>query len=947
MSQTVDDDTSPRSAIGTTSARLVAVRLKSANKNIFRALLSLSSATLLIRLMGLINTIIVTARFGQGSVMDAYFVATTVPTLLGSLLTSALEGSVIPVYAPMRTQAGREKASRFFSTLLNLLIVGSILLTVAIFMFRQQLLYISAPGTSADVLANTIALAPLVFPVLGFMVLYSYIECLLNAEGQFGWPAYAGALVPLVTVVFVLLLGRQDGVFAIGVGTLVGQAVQLCAVLIRARRAKIRYLPIIDFRMSEIKTVAFLAWPALLGGVIGCASPFVDQIFASYQTAGTIAAINNALKINSAISGIIFSAAARAALPFLSAQVGRKDMKAFKETLRLYLWGVAVVTLGCSLVLILFAQPIVALLFQHGAFNAQDAHLTAITLQGFAIGLTPMAIGFILAKAFSALRKPKFLTFVTIFNVVANAIFDGIFGTLWHSFGIAFATSLYYFCSMFVLIIGLRVFIGKLDLLKSPPELPRAIWAFCLEPFYIKWLAWREDNPIMEEISWQEFYQQVARWFMIVVVFAAGIYGSAVNGLLTVRIALGSLVVLALLRYQYLLLLSWAILNVFIGSSLPFFDGGHLLSGLTIPTFLLLFYLPTRVALKRMVALPFLLVFILWVLFSFWYSPISLSDFFTSWSILLDFFLVSVVVVLVIDSHKRLLCFIDATLLSAIIVAVYGIWGYVTRRVGILDPTTGNFRLTSLFPTSPPGLSVYFSIFIPITVYRILTVQGLKKLAGIAILLLFLVTIALSFTRGPLVIIPLSGIMIIPFLPSRHLKAMMICAYLIGGVAVILGATMLNLDIFRRFFDSDLTTLNGRTYLWQALLAHFDPTRLQGYGYQASNVLLATLQVGFLGGVIATVAHNIFLEVMYDQGLIGLALLIFFLAVLGVSLVHKWVTTKNAHYRLFLALALWTFLSVVIQCNETDDIWNARIGIYFFAIMALPFAVCWIKEEKP
>src|SRR5690242_6875316 len=123
MSQSLNTDTGPRPALGTTSARLVAVRLKSANKNIFRALLSLSSANLLIRLMGLINTVIVTARFGQGPAMDAYFVATTVPILLAQLLGSSVEGSFVPVYASMRAKGGREKASRLFSTLLNLLII--------------------------------------------------------------------------------------------------------------------------------------------------------------------------------------------------------------------------------------------------------------------------------------------------------------------------------------------------------------------------------------------------------------------------------------------------------------------------------------------------------------------------------------------------------------------------------------------------------------------------------------------------------------------------------------------------------------------------------------------------------------------------------------------------------------------------------------------------------
>ena len=96
--------------LSSTTARMAAVRLKSANKYIFRALLSLASANLLIRIMGLFNQVVVTASFGQGASMDAYYVATLLPTTLASLLASGLEASVIPVYSRVLTKEGRKKS---------------------------------------------------------------------------------------------------------------------------------------------------------------------------------------------------------------------------------------------------------------------------------------------------------------------------------------------------------------------------------------------------------------------------------------------------------------------------------------------------------------------------------------------------------------------------------------------------------------------------------------------------------------------------------------------------------------------------------------------------------------------------------------------------------------------------------------------------------------------
>src|SRR5262249_33281318 len=157
---------------------------------------------------------------------------------------------------------------------------------------------------------------------------------------------------------------------------------------------------------------------------------------------------------------------ARAILPFLSRQSATHEMKAFKTTLRFYLWAVGLGTAVISLCMLLLAHPIVQILFQRGAFTAEDTNRTALTLIGFVFGLTPMALGFIASKAFSAVDKNRVLMGISVISVFANALFDYIFGHFWQSEGIALATSAVYFCNMIILFFALNRLIGKLDLLK-------------------------------------------------------------------------------------------------------------------------------------------------------------------------------------------------------------------------------------------------------------------------------------------------------------------------------------------------------------------------------------------------------------------------------------------------------------------------------------------------
>ena len=237
----------------------------------------------------------------------------------------------------------------------------------------------------------------------------------------------------------------------------------------------------------------------------------------------------------------------------------------------------------------------------------------------------------------------------------------------------------------------------------------------------------------------------------------------------------------------------------------------------------------------------------------------------------------------------------------------------------------------SLSPLQPIGHSPY---------------EGSNAQDAYVLILLYLITLGLTFTRGTILCVPVSLIIIVLFLPSRKLKV----AFIGGGgaiasLAVFLGAVSNN-PLFERFFNSDITTLNGRTYLWQATLNHFDPSHILGYGLKASDALLINLRVGFGGLVIDNATHNIFLEALYDHGIIGLVLLTAALIALGIAIVRK-MRRASPDHRMMLATASAIFFSMMFQSTETNDFWTQSIAPYFWIAMALPFAFYWDREEQP
>ncbi|MDQ2714021.1 MAG: murein biosynthesis integral membrane protein MurJ [Chloroflexota bacterium] len=918
---------------------MAAVRLKSANKQIFRALLSLASAALLTRMVGMVNQVIVSSRFGAGDMMDAYFVAAILPTTAAYIVITAIESAVIPVYTQVRAQHDKGQASTLFSTLLNLLLLGTVFLTCVMFLFRRQVILLSAPALDPLRIDLATSLAPYMFPVLILMVIAGFLECILNAEGQFGWPAYAGLLVPLTTAFLVLIAGRSYGVLMLCVGMLLGLCLQVCAYIVRARRAKLVYRPVLDMRNPALQSILKVVWPVLLGSLVGQASPLIDQICASFLSAGSISALSYALKLVSVCSGVIFASVGRAALPYLSRQVGNHDMQAFKETLRLYLWFVGIGTILLSVFMIVLAHPIVAILFQRGAFTAKDSARTATTLVGFMVGLSPMSLGAITAIAFSALGRTRVLMGVSVFSVIANATFDFIFAHFWQSQGIALATSAVYLCTMSIMFYLLRRMVGRLDLLTPPAEALKILEKLGLRRLYKRYISGEEDTLLVHARKLIGYVTVGS------VIFAIGTMVVLQNSLYALRIALGSIAMLVLLRYRYALVMIWMALSVIVSPNLSFFTNNNFLTGLTVPTLLLALHLPTGQTFKRMPALFCLLLYLVWIFAGISIAAIDAGAFLVIWLTFLDYLAVAALTIYVLSTHQRLMRLIDTIIAGGVFVSLFGIYGYVTRQNGVLDPTTGVFRIYSTFSAAPP-LALFLSIVIPLAVYRASTLRGFKCIAVSLSILLLLAATGLTFARSAFISIPLSiGVMIL-FSPSRKMKVGLLASVVALAVGVVVFINISNLPIFNRFFNQDVTTLNGRVYLWQALLNHFQPTQLLGNGFHASDALLANLQVGFNGDLIATSPSNLFLGTLYDHGVIGLLLLIVIFGTLLTSMLRGMLKAQGEQRMLFV-VALAIFISVFLQSFDVNDFWTQAVGIYFWVIMALPFAMCWSRQENP
>jgi peptidoglycan biosynthesis protein MviN/MurJ (putative lipid II flippase) len=188
---------------------------------------------------------------------------------------------------------------------------------------------------------------------------------------------------------------RRRQVRALAIGLVVGAALQVL-LQVPALRG-MRFRPAINLGDPALRQILRLYAPVILSLVVASLGVFIDRNLASRTGKQSISWMAAATTLIQFPLGLVSMAIATAILPTLSQLAGQEDDASrnshpFRSTLAGGLRLVLVLILPAATGLLVLAKPLVALLFQHGAFSAQDTIQTAMALRYYLIGLLPAAI---------------------------------------------------------------------------------------------------------------------------------------------------------------------------------------------------------------------------------------------------------------------------------------------------------------------------------------------------------------------------------------------------------------------------------------------------------------------------------------------------------------------------------------------------------------------------
>lgn len=411
---------------------------KTEHRSVARSAGIVSIAVMFSRVLGLVRETIFARFFGAGYLYDAFVVAFKIPNILRDLFAEgALSAAFVKVFTDYQIKKTEREAWELASLVFNVLAVVMSVVTVIGILIAPWVVPLLARGFPPEKAALAVTLAQIMFPFILLVALAALAMGVLNTKGRFGIPASASTAFNIFSITTGLFFAywlsggvweisndkslipsdaAQWAIIGMAIGTLVGGAAQLLIQIPSMLGVGFTFSPRLSFSDPGVKRVMRLMGPALIGTSAIQIKVLVD-IFVVSGIEGGQSWLSYSFRLMQFPIGVFGVAIGTAAIPTLSRLASEDNIVKFRETLSDAIKLVFLLTIPAACGLIVLGDPIVALIYQGGAFRAFDTNMVAWALAAYSVGLVGYAAIKVLSPSFYAMddaRTPMYISIATI-----------------------------------------------------------------------------------------------------------------------------------------------------------------------------------------------------------------------------------------------------------------------------------------------------------------------------------------------------------------------------------------------------------------------------------------------------------------------------------------------------------------------------------------------------
>ncbi|MEY3978542.1 MAG: hypothetical protein RLZZ284_1398 [Actinomycetota bacterium] len=426
--------------------------------------------TLASRITGLARVVLFAAVIGQTALADAFDVGNNTPNVVYELLLGGtLAAALIPLFTQHHHRSDRQATAAVMGTaLMGALALTVIAVVAAPLIFR---LYALSPAGDAELFYRVgTALTRIFLVQVFFYALNALVAALLNARGRFfaaAWAPVASNAVACAALVAVWSAHSGGAVdladadlgtsifWWFSLGPTLGIAAMAGIVLAAGVRAGEVPLPSLHFSHPAVRELLSISGWAV-GYIAANQVALVVVKNLAQPGSGQLDAYAKAMTVFQLPHGLLAVTVATTAMPLLARAVADNDRALFAQRFAAGARTTVMLTLPCSIALVLFAQPLVRLVLGWGSFSDDAVRLTAEALSGLSVGLVGFSLYLFALRGFYSHGDTRTPFLINVGENALNIVLAFALVDRYGVHGLGLAFSIAYLVSAVVAVTALR-----------------------------------------------------------------------------------------------------------------------------------------------------------------------------------------------------------------------------------------------------------------------------------------------------------------------------------------------------------------------------------------------------------------------------------------------------------------------------------------------------------
>jgi putative peptidoglycan lipid II flippase len=369
--------------------------------------------------MGLIIQLELANRYGVDVVVDAYLFAISLPTFIAGLISSIMTYKIIP--GVIKLQLNEKLQKIFIINIINGTTKLSIILGVAALVLMFYYIYHINTNIINYKNINLLIILGCILGVL--QIIFSCLFSILNVRKKYEYAAVLNLIPYLIIIVFLFTFGKIIGVFSILLGAIIGT---LISIIISCNKLEVKISKINLVFNKDYYKLIYNAPMTILA--MSCFSSYViiDAYWAPLSGEGILASLGYAQRIILACGNLAVVGPLAISTNHFSQLVMEEKYLEYRRFLIKTILTVGGISIFIALIIFLYSELIVEILFQRGEFGKQETLMVSQALRYLSPGMVAMLISNIALRAvYSFEGIDKLTAFLGAFWSIGYFILSG------------------------------------------------------------------------------------------------------------------------------------------------------------------------------------------------------------------------------------------------------------------------------------------------------------------------------------------------------------------------------------------------------------------------------------------------------------------------------------------------------------------------------------------